>query len=218
MEPAETDVSGSLHFEVSDKEETAPVREVKVRFHHRVRCRRKKTPDMNPQATWFSKDDIASFRKREKHIFKRLVSSGKTSVVGDDDNEEVSFVGLASEKERKRKMKRVKESRSFVLGEQMQQKEDFYNNQDGVAQQFELDADSIAEFYSVYSKRATKAAHMRGMQISWHVENLLEEESTDADDDSHRSCSQRSHSQRSKTASARRSARSFVTRLTTAVP
>ncbi|KAL3933851.1 MAG: hypothetical protein SGBAC_010219 [Bacillariaceae sp.] len=225
MEPAETDQSGSLHFEAPNKEDTdaPPEREHKVSFNSRVRCRRSKPSQRNPESSWYSKDEIASFRKRDKHV-QSLISTGTfaagiASFVGDNDAEEVSFVGLLSRKERKQRLKRVPEAQSCVLDEQMRQEQ----SHDGSAGSFELDQESVSDFYSIYSRRATKVAYMKGLQVSWHVENLWEEEATDSET-SHRSCSQRSSSQRSQSTSGHRPERnsslrstgSLLARLTTA--
>ncbi|CAJ1970071.1 unnamed protein product [Cylindrotheca closterium] len=201
MEPTtETDESGSLHFQAPKTEETTttttPAREQRVSFNSRVRCRRSKAPVANAKNLWYSKEDLASLRSHDKRL-QSIVAIGTTSLTGDDDTEEISFVGLYSEKERKQRIKRIKAARECVLGEQMQQQEEFYDAQDDLSQPFILDQESIADFMSTYSKRATKVAHMKGLQVSWHVENFSEEESTADLDDSHRSCSQHSFSQRS---------------------
>lgn len=223
MDPAEIDESGSLHFQAaSHKEDVAPVRERKVSFHGRVRCRRSKVPSVNPDDVWFTKEELAGFRKQDNTL-QKLVSEA-TSLIGDDDTEEVSFVGLNSQKERKLRIKRIHQARICVFGEQMKQRENFYDKQDDLSQPFELNQEAIAELFSTFSKRARKAAHMKGLQVSWHVENFLEEELLDVDA-SRRSCSQRSCSQRSKSASgcgrpvrnsSLRSAGSLIARLTTA--
>ncbi|KAL3933853.1 MAG: hypothetical protein SGBAC_010221 [Bacillariaceae sp.] len=221
MQPADTDESGSLHFEAAKEEDTAPVTERKVCFNGRVRCRRAKKHQRIPESNWYSKDEIASFRKRDK-VLQSLIASGNMSVVGGNDTEGVSLVGLFSQRERKQRIKRIKEAQSYVLGEQVQQQEEFRNDNVDGADSFELDQESIAEFYSIYSRRATKVAHMKGLQVSWHIENLWEEESTDVDA-SRRSCGQRSCSQRSKSTSghhpqrnsSNRSTGSLLARLTT---
>ncbi|KAL3933852.1 MAG: hypothetical protein SGBAC_010220 [Bacillariaceae sp.] len=174
------------------QEDIVPVTERKVCFNDRVRCRRSKTTQTNLESSWYSKDEITHFRKRDKHIRSLFASgtftSAKTYFVGEKETEEVSFVGLLSQEESKQRIKCVKEAKSCILGEQMQQEEDFYKNENGIAQSFELDQESIADFYSIYSKRATEAAHMKGLQVSWHVENMWDEESTYIDA-SQRSCS-----------------------------
>lgn len=195
MEPAETDESGSLHFEAPKNEDTAPATIVpKVSFNGRVRCRRSKKQHIIPESSWYSRDEIASFRKRDKRL-QSLIASNTTSFVGENDTEGVSFVGLLSQNERKQRLKRVREAQSCVMGEQMQQEES-YNTQNDSAESFKLDQESVAEFYSIYSKRAIKVAHRKGLQVSWHVESLLEDgkESADVDASQRSSCSQRSKS------------------------
>ncbi|CAJ1970069.1 unnamed protein product [Cylindrotheca closterium] len=214
-----TDESGSLHFQTpqEDDEQASPVaRERKVCFHSRVRCRRGKASIANVDDLWYSQQELASLRKQQKRL-QSIVASGATSLVGDDDTEGVSFVGLYSEKERRQRIKRIKEAKECVLGEQLQQEEEFYNAQEDLSD-FKLDQESIAEFFSLYSRRAAKVAHMKGLEVSWHVEKLSAKETTDVDD------SRRSRSQRSKAISGHcpvrnssiRSTGSLIARLTTA--
>ncbi|CAJ1970070.1 unnamed protein product [Cylindrotheca closterium] len=223
MEPAETDESESLHFQTPTKDETAPImrKERKVCFNSRVRCRRSIAPITNPDNLWYSKQDLANLRKQDKRL-QNLAMAGVTSFVGDDDTEEISYVGLYSAKERRQRIKRIKESKTCVLSEQLQQEEKFYNEIYDLSD-FNLNQESIAEYFSVFSIRAARVAHMKGLQVSRHVENLSAEESTDSDD-SQPSCSQHSRPQRSKAISGHcpvrnssiQSAGSLIARLTTA--
>lgn len=242
IEPVDsTDQSGSLHFQAPDnnkkeQEDTTPAAPMRrVSFHGRVKCRRSHALD--PDACWYSADELAIFRKQDKQLQQLVAVSGKknsttmiSSFVGDDDSEEVSYVGLASEKERRRRIQRMKEAKACVLAEQLQQEEQFYSNEkDDISQSFKLDHESIAEFFSIYSKKATKVAHRKALQVSWHVENLWRE---DADEPSSgeeeiivdaggatRSCNRRSTTTSGSCPvrnSSIRSAGSLISRLATA--
>lgn len=212
MPSTHTSESGNLHFEeVVEKKDNSTAR--KVCFNSRVWCRRsKKTHHMNPEDRWYSRDEIASFRKRDKYL-QSLAAGGTTSVAGEDDTEDVSFVGLASQRERKQRIMRNKEAENCVLREQMRQEDEFDSTQNDRVASFKLDQECIAEFYSVYSRRATELAHMKGMQVARHVEHLLEEESIDTDA-SQRSGSRRSCSQHSKSTSGHRPQRNSSNRST----
>ncbi|KAL3933854.1 MAG: hypothetical protein SGBAC_010222 [Bacillariaceae sp.] len=217
MEPAETDESGSLHFEAPKNEDTASLTEPKVSFNDRVHCRRSKKHHMIPERSWFSNDEITRFRRRDK-VLQSLIAPSTISFVGESDTEEVSFVGLVSQAERKQRNKRIKKTISHVLGEQMRQEDEFYNNLNDSSESFKLDQGSIADFYSIYSKRALKVAHMKGLQVSWHVESLFEEQQESIDI----AANQRSDSQGSKSchgqqgSSSIRATGNLITRFTTA--
>ncbi|CAJ1934731.1 unnamed protein product [Cylindrotheca closterium] len=141
MEPIETDGYGSL-----------------------LHPRRAKSPiTTNPDHLWDSKQELASFLKQDKHL-QRVAMSRIASFGGDADTKEISYVGLSSEKELKQSVKRMKEAKTCVLAEQMQQEEDFYNEMNDLSD-FRLDQETIAHFFSIYSIRAAKVAHMKGLQL-----------------------------------------------------
>lgn len=225
MEATEIDESGSLQFQApknkEGKDTSSDVRERKVSFHSRVRCRRSKTPSITGDK-WYSQEEISSFRERDKCLQKFLFRS--TSVTGEDDTNDASFIGLNSERDRRARFKRIQEAKACVLGEQLAQEDTFYNDQADLSKDFfELDQETIGDFYSSYSRRATKVARMRGLQVSWHVENLWQvEEDTDIDD-SQGTCSGRSSStsrtgnhRSTRTSSLRSAGGGLIARISTA--
>ncbi|CAJ1948571.1 unnamed protein product [Cylindrotheca closterium] len=220
--PTEADESGSLHFQAPKKVEDAPLRKRKVCFHSRIQCRRFNTPPiMNPDDIWYSKQELASLRKQNKHLQSLEMVSEITSFAGNDDTEEISYVGLNSEMERRQRINRIKEAKTCVLDEQLQQEEDFFK-EFYTTYGFKLEHEFIAEFYSFHSIRAAKVAHMKGLKLSFHVESLSAQESANIGGN-HRPCSRHSCSQRAKATSDHRpgqnrsirSADSLTARLTT---
>ncbi|CAJ1948573.1 unnamed protein product [Cylindrotheca closterium] len=196
VEPTESDESGSLHFEATPKKKDGsapPVKgERKVCFDSRVRCLHfKEATITNSDDLWYSKKELASLRKKNKRLRRLAIMAGVTSFAGDDDTEEISFVGFCSEMDR-REQSYTKEATACVLGEQEQQQEDYFDEV-GSLSDFKLDQESILEFFSIYSTRAANIAHMKALQLSWHVESLGAEKTTVAEG-THRSCSQRSRS------------------------
>ncbi|CAJ1948575.1 unnamed protein product [Cylindrotheca closterium] len=192
--PTETDESASLHFQAPKEEEatTSLRREYtkEVSFNGRIRCRFFKTHITDPENLWYSKQELAGLRKLDKSLCRLAMSGAAISFVGDDDSEELSFVGLYTEAERKQRIVYPKEAKACVLAEQLQQENDYYNEFFSLYG-FKRDQESIAEFYSIYSIRAAKVAHLKGLKLSWHVMSLSAEKSTNIDV-THRSCRQRS--------------------------
>jgi hypothetical protein len=93
---------------------------------------------------------------------------------GDDNTDEsLSLLGLKSGKERELRVHRVNEAKASVFVEQVCQEERWLSLVEG---EFRLNQETIAEFYSIHSKKAALIAYMRGMHTAQHIEEPLNDD------------------------------------------
>jgi hypothetical protein len=146
----------------------------KVQFHSRVNCRRFCTSATDKEDLWYSPSEIRSHRQRDKDLQTIMVMKYTSLLWGNDNaDERLSLLGLKSGEGRKLRVHRTIEAKASVFGEQACQEEQWLSLAEG---DFRLDQETIAEFYSIYSKKAALLAYMRGMHTARHVEKLLNDD------------------------------------------
>lgn len=145
----------------------------KVTFYPRVNFRRVYVASPIEHADrWYSRKEIRSFRLHDKNL--QTLVEGNNDYAVEPADETLPMFGLKTGKDRKLRIRLIKESKSTVLREQACQEEHFLSCLDDASldSSFHLDHALIAEFYAIYAKKAAFLAHLLGMQAAWHVEDL----------------------------------------------
>jgi hypothetical protein len=160
----------------SDEKSTSCSQFRKVQFHSRVNCRQFCTSVRNKNDLWYSPSEIRSHSQRDKHLQSIMGMKDTSLLLGDDDNtqDSLSLLGLKSCNERKLRVYRIKQAKASVFEQQACQEEQWWLSL--VKGEFRLNQETIAEFYSIYSKKAALLAYMRGLNTARHVEELLNDD------------------------------------------
>eukprot|EP00980_Cylindrotheca_fusiformis_P014118 scaffold3716_cov69-Cylindrotheca_fusiformis.AAC.3 len=143
----------------------------KVRFYPRVNFRRIYVH--NQEDRWYSPIEIRNNRKRDRQL-QTLMSLRSEKLEG-EETEPLQVFGLKSATERLQGLRLAKEAKLCVLREQACQEDQFRFSNNTSDTTFCLNHEVIAKFYSIYSKKAEFRATITGMEVSWHVEDLMAE-------------------------------------------